>query len=171
MSLSPCEWTCTAHLSSPAPASRSLPKELSSPAMKNEWDGKGIFKIPCKDYSCLVNSHVWHLSAFPRAERCFFLARGCRVGVSASPGSWKEMGAVSQTKQTLSSNRVIHLKGFICSFVTLKLVWLYICKDFFLLKLIYLVRKSKKVCRPLCKYYWISQVTINPTFSKAHFYH
>lgn len=146
VSLSPCEWTCTAHLSSPAPVSRALPKGLSSAAMKNVLDRRGIFKIPCKDCTCLVNSHVWHPCAFPRAERCIFLPKGCRVGVSASPGSWQKMGAVSQTKQALSSITVIPLKGFICSFLTLKLIWLYICHGFLLLKLIHLVRKSKKLC-------------------------
>lgn len=58
-----------------------------------------------------------------------------------------EMGAVSQTKQALSTITVTPLKGFIFSFVTLKLVWLYIWNDFYLLKLIHLFRKSKKVCR------------------------
>lgn len=147
VSLSPCEWTCTAHWNSPAPVSRSLPKGLSSAAMRNARDRRRIFKIPCKGYTCSVNSQVWHPCAFPRAQRCFFLPRGCRVGVSASPGSWQKMRAVSQTKQALSSITVTPLKGFICSFVTLKLVWLYIWNDFYLLKLIHLFRKSKKVCR------------------------
>lgn len=150
-------------------SSRSLPKGLSSAAMKNVPDRRGIFKIPCKDYTCLVNSHVWHPCAFPRAERCFFPSKG--MGIHASPGSWQKMGAVSQTKQALSSITVTPLKGFICSFVTLKLIWLYICNDFFLWKLIHLVRKSKKVCRQLWKYNWISQVIMNPIFSTAHFYH
>lgn len=147
MSLSPCEWTCTAHQSSPAPASRSLPKGLSPAAVKNVGYRKGILKIPCKDYTYWVSSHVWHPCAFPRAERSFFLPRGCRVGVRASPGSWERMGALGQTKQALSSITIIPSKGSICSFVTLKLAWLYICNDFYLLKLIPVVRKSKKVCR------------------------
>lgn len=93
------------------------------------------------------------------------------MGLSAGPGSWKKMGTIGQTKEVLSSITVTLLKGFIWSFMTLKLVWLSICSDFFLLKLIHIVRKGKKTYRQLCKYNRISPVNINLMFSKTLFCH